>query len=118
MSLEQKIEDLTAAVVALTAKISGATVAASADTGAKADKPKAEKLKSDKPPAYEPKHTAEEMQAAMNSVREKLGMAKAKELRAENTKAEKISQVTDPKEIDALYAAATAALEAAEQEDV
>ncbi len=113
MSLEQKIEDLTAAVVARTAKISGATVAAAEPKGEKAEKPKA-----DKPPAYEPKHTAEEMQAAMNSVREKLGMAKGKELRAEHTKAEKISQVTDPKEIDALYEAATAALEAAEQEDM
>lgn len=113
MSLEQKIEDLTAAVVALTAKISGATVAAAEPKAEKAEK-KTE-AKAEKKPSYEPKHSAEEMQAAMNNVREKIGMAKAKEIRAAHTKAEKLSLVTDPKEIDALYDAATAALEAAEE---
>ena len=118
MSLEQKIEDLTVAVAALTAKISGATVATATEGKADAKVEKKTEKTEKKVAAYEPKHTAEEMQAAMNTVREKLGMPAAKEMRAAHTKAEKISQVTDPKEIDALYAAATAALEAAEQEDV
>lgn len=118
MSLEQKIEALTAAVEALTVamKAGGAAPAASAS----ADKPAAatKATKATKAAEYEPKHSKEEMQAAMAEVKEKLGVAKAKEIRGEVGKADKLADITDPKIIDAVYEAAQAALAAGEDDDV
>lgn len=114
MSLEQKIEALTAAVEALTVAMkSGGAASASS-----ADKPAGTKTtKTAKAAEYEPKHSKEEMQAAMAEVKDKLGVAKAKEIRGEVGKADKLADITDPKVIDAVYEAAKAALEA-EEEDV
>lgn len=117
MSLEQKIEALTAAVEALTVamKAGGAAPAASAS----ADKPAGTKTtKTTKAAEYEPKHSKEEMQAAMAEVKEKLGVAKAKEIRGEVGKVDKLADITDPKIIDAVYDAAQAALAAGEDDDV
>lgn len=105
MSLEAKIEALTAAVEALTAKINGASVSAgSGKTETKTE------TKTEKKAEYKPKHTKEEMQALMADVRAKIGMPKAKEIRDTVGKVEKIGDITDPKVIDAVYDAAEAAL--------
>lgn len=113
MSLEQKIEALTAAVEALTVAMkSGGAASASS-----ADKPAGTKTTKTTKAEYEPKHSKEEMQAAMAEVKDKLGVAKAKEIRGEVGKADKLADITDPKVIDAVYEAAKAALEA-EEEDV
>lgn len=113
MSLEQKIEALTAAVEALTVAMKAGGAASSS-----ADKPTGTKTtKTTKTAEYEPKHSKEEMQAAMAEVKDKLGVAKAKEIRGEVGKADKLADITDPKVIDAVYEAAKAALEA-EEEDV
>ena len=111
MSLEQKIEALTAAVEALTAKMSGAAAAP-------APAPAAEKPKAEKPKAaeYTPKHTKDEMTAALNEVREKFGTPVAKSIVTETGKAAKMAEITDPKLIDACYEAAKAKLEEAENE--
>lgn len=110
MSLEQKIEALTAAVEALTAKINGAATAAApapAPAAAKAEKPaKAE---------YTPKHSKDDMTAALNEVKEKFGTPVAKAIVTEVGKAAKMAEITDPKLIDACYEAAKAKLEAAEE---
>lgn len=106
MSLEQKIEALTAAVEALTAKMSGAGVAAPAPAPA-AEKPKAEKPKAAE---YTPKHTKDEMTAALNEVKEKFGTPVAKSIVTETGKAAKMAEISDPKLIDACYEAAKAKL--------
>lgn len=112
MSLEQALAENTAALQALTAALSkGGTPAA--DT--KGDKPKGDKPKA---AAYEAKHTKEEMQAAMQEVKEKCGMETAKKIRAEVAKVDKLAEVTDPKVIDAVYEAAKAAVAAKEDDEV
>lgn len=105
MSLEQKIEALTAAVEALTAKMSGAAAAP-------APAPAAEKPKAEKPKAaeYTPKHTKDEMTAALNEVKEKFGTPVAKSIVTETGKAAKMAEISDPKLIDACYEAAKAKL--------
>lgn len=111
MSLEQKIEALTAAVEALTAKISGAAAAPAATS-----KPeKAEKATKAEPKGYEAQHTKEEMQAALGELKEKSGAPAAKAIIKEVGKADKMAEITDPKLIDAVYEAAKKALAEAEE---
>jgi len=106
MSLEQAIAANTAAIEALTAVMSKGGAAATT-TSTKATK--------DKPAAYEAKHTLEEMQAAMNDVKEKCGKDKAIEIRNNVGKVAKLADVKDAKVIDDLYEAAKAALKEAEE---
>lgn len=112
MSLEQALAENTAALQALTAALSKGGTAATGSADAKADKPKPTKA------AYEAKHTKEEMQAAMQEVKEKCGMEAAKKIRAEVAKVDKLAEVTDPKVIDAVYEAAKAAVAAKEDDEV
>lgn len=104
MSLEQAIAANTAAIEALTAVMSkgGATTTTTATKG------------KEKPAAYEAKHSLEEMQAAMNDVKEKIGKDKAIEIRNNVGKVAKLSEVKDAKVIDDLYDAAKAALKDAD----
>jgi hypothetical protein len=108
MSLEQALAANTAALEALTAAMSkaGVTAATTTTTGTKGK---------DKPAAYEAKHTLEEMQAAMNDVKEKCGKDKAIEIRNNVGKVAKLADVKDAKVIDDLYEAAKAALKEAEE---
>lgn len=112
MSLEQAIAALTAAVEANTAALlkgGGASASAGAE---KAEGKTDKKVKA----GYEPKHTIEQMNALMNDVREKIGMPKAKEIRDTVGKVAKLSELTDPKVIDAVAEAATKALAEHEEE--
>ncbi len=112
MSLEQKIELLTAAVERLTAAMSNGASTGKADTAEK----KTEK-KTETKATYEPKHTMEELQALGAEIREKLGMDKAKELRTKHAgEVAKLSEIKDPKVIDACFKAFSEALEAAAEE--
>ncbi len=105
MSLEQAIAANTAALEALTAAMSkGAATTTTPATKGK-----------DKPAAYEAKHSLEEMQAAMNDVKEKCGKDKAIELRNTVGKVAKLADVKDAKVIDDLYEAAKAALKEVEE---
>lgn len=106
MSLEQALAANTAAIEALTAAMSKGGAAATT-TSTKATK--------DKPAAYEAKHSLEEMQAAMNDVKEKCGKDKAIEIRNNVGKVAKLADVKDAKVIDDLYEAAKAALKEAEE---
>ncbi len=106
MSLEQAIAANTAAIEALTAAMSKGGAATTTTAGAKGK---------DKPAAYEAKHTVEEMQAAMNDVKEKCGKDKAIELRNTVGKVAKLADVKDAKVIDDLYEAAKAALKEVEE---
>jgi hypothetical protein len=109
MSLEQKIEALTAAVEALTAKMSsGSAGAPAADKPAKATKTAAAE--------YTPKFTKDEMTAALNEVKEKFGTPVAKEIVTGTGKADKMANITDPKLIDACYEAAKAKMKEAEDD--
>ncbi len=105
MSLEQAIAANTAALEALTAAMSkgGATTTTTTIKG------------KEKPPAYEAKHSLEEMQAAMNDVKEKCGKDKAIEIRNNVGKVAKLADVKDAKVIDELYDAAKAALKEVEE---
>lgn len=107
MSLEQAIAANTAAIEALTAVMSKSGGAATTTTTSTKGK--------DKPAAYEAKHSLEEMQAAMNDVREKCGKDKAIEIRNNVGKVAKLADVKDAKVIDDLYEAAKAALKEAEE---
>ena len=119
MSIETKIDELIAALNANTAALQGAKAApaASAEKAEAKTTEKAEKVEK-KVAAYVPKHTMEELQALGADVRAKLGMEKAKALRAEHAgEVSKLSEITDPKKIDAVYEAFAAALEAAESDE-
>lgn len=103
MSLEQKIEALTAAIEANTAALKAAGGAAAAPAPEKAAAPKAEKpAKAAKPAAYEAKHTKDQATAAVNEVKEKLGVAQAKAI-IKKCGAEKLSEITSDENIDKLY---------------
>jgi hypothetical protein len=107
MSLEQKIEALTAAVEALTAKMSGASVGTPAATSKAAKAAAVE---------YTPKHTKDEMMVALNSVKEKFGQPVAKAIVVDIGKADKMANITDPKLIDAACDAALAKMKEAEDD--
>lgn len=115
MSIEQKLEALTAAIEANTAALLGgakATTTAPAADKPAADKPAAEKAKPGrpaKPAAYEAKHTKSEAQAAVNEVKEKLGVATAKGL-IKQAGGEKLADITTDEAIDKLYDLAKEAL--------
>ncbi len=114
MSLEQKIELLTAAVERLTSAVS---IGASISTGKADTTEKKTEKKAETKATYEPKHTMEELQALGAEIREKLGMDKAKELRTKHAgEVAKLSEIKDPKVIDACFKAFSEALEAAAEE--
>lgn len=122
MSLEQKIEALAAAIEANTAALKGAGGAAAAPAADKAEKaaaPKAEKAtKTEKtaPKGYEAKHTKDQATAAVNEVKEKLGVAQAKAI-IKKCGAEKLSEITSDEAIDKLYDLSKEALGADEGSD-
>lgn len=113
MSLEQKIEELTAAVTALTAAMKGGAAPAAAPAAAKAEK--ASGAKAEKAAGYEAKHSREEMQAALGEVKEKCGTPAAKAIIKDVGGVDKMAEITDPKVIDKVYDAAKAKLEEAEE---
>lgn len=127
MSIEQALADLTAAVQANTEALKavsagGATTAKTEATptkSAKADKAQAGNKGDSSATAGESskggKFTKEQMTAALNDVKEKLGVASAKELIKTVGKAEKMADITDPERIDATYEAAKAKLTEAEE---
>lgn len=126
MSLETEIQTLTTAVEALTAAIKAGGVAAPAGTTtAAADAPAPEKKtrKAKEEPEVtktkeEPKskYTRDDMIAALNEVKEKKGVAEAKELIKSKGGVDKMADVPEAK-IDAVYEAAKAALGAADEGD-
>ena len=117
MSLEQKIEELTAAVTALTAAMKGgaAPAAAKAEKASDAKAEKASDAKAEKAAGYEAKHSREEMQAALGEVKEKCGTPAAKAIIKDVGGVDKMAEITDPKVIDKVYDAAKAKLEEAEE---
>lgn len=124
MSLESKIEALTAAVEALTAQLkvggTGSTPAVGKDkeVAAPAPAPKAAAPKKEAPakPA-EPEVSIEDMKAKVTEVKDTFGVADAKAIIKNVGKADKMGDITDPKLIKAVYDAAVAKLsEEAEEE--
>lgn len=118
MSLENAILSLAAAIEKLAAGSAAAPAAAPASTPAaeKAEKPAAKAAAKKEVPAYAPKYTFEQMQALMNDVKEKIGKDKAIGIRdAHGGGAAKLSEITDPKVVDAVAAAAEAALAEADE---
>lgn len=125
MSLEQVIAENTAALIALREVMAGAKVAvpAAAPAEAKAEKPaaaaKAEKPAKAKPapkeeaPASE--HTREEMQAALSALKEAQGAPAAKTVIKDVGGVDKMAEIPEDK-IDAVYEAATAAMETADED--
>jgi hypothetical protein len=111
MSLEQKIEELTAAVTALTAAMKAGGAAPASAKATKAEKPAA----AEKPAGYEAKHSREEMQAALGEVKEKCGTPAAKAIIKDVGGVDKMAEITDPKVIDKVYEAAKAKLEEADE---
>ncbi len=114
MSLEQAIQALTAAVEANTALLKGASVTKSV---VKEDAPAADRpVKPAKPPKVEEKvkpkseFTREQMQAALSSLKEANGAPAAKAVIKEFGKVDKMADIADD-DIDAVYIAATSALE-------
>lgn len=110
MSLEQKIEALTAAVEALTAQMklggTGTTPSVGKDkeVAAPAPAPKAAKAKAE--PAEPAGPSIEDMKAVVTQVKDKHGTPVAKELIKKYGKADKLADVTDPKLVKALHDAA------------
>lgn len=92
MSLEEALNKNTAAVVALTEALAkgGASTGGSGGTTKPAD-------------AYTPKHTVDEMKAALRECKEKCGQPVAKSIVTDVGKADKMDNITDPKLIDAVY---------------
>lgn len=116
MSLETEIQTLTTAVEALTAAIK-------AGGGADAPAPEKKTRKAKEEPEVtktkeEPKskYTRDDMIAALNEVKEKKGVAEAKELIKSKGGVDKMADVPEAK-IDAVYEAAKAALGAADEGD-
>lgn len=115
MSLEQKIEALTAAIEAATAALSGGAGAKTekpAATG-KADKAattgKAEKTEK---AAYEAKHTKSEALAAIQEVKVNKGVPAAKAI-IKAVGFDKLDQITKDEDLDKLYELSKSAMEEA-----
>lgn len=112
MSLEQAIATLNENVVALTKALTSAATSASAAAPAaqtgKQTKPPADKAKTTAP-AYEPKHTKAEAQAAANEVKEQKGVQVAKAL-IKDLGYDKMVDIVKPEDIDKLYESAKEAL--------
>lgn len=123
MSIEKLIEANTAAMIALTAALTAAgTVTAAStgtastgDTAASTDKPAGGKGKGGKAPAA-PKVTVEEMQAAVNEVKEKFGTTEAKEIIKSAGGVAKMADIPEAK-IEAVFKAAKAKLEETGDDD-
>jgi hypothetical protein len=98
MSLEQKIEALTAALEANTAALTKSVGGASGGTTTK--------TKKDEPKGYAAKHSVEEMQAALQELKDKAGAPVAKGIVKEVGGKEKMAEITDPETIDKVYEAA------------
>lgn len=113
MSLEQAIANLTAAVEANTAALTGGTKPAASAGAAKSEKPAA--AAKAEPKGYQAKHTKEAMQAALSEVKEKMGTPAAKAVMVDLGHAGKMGEITDPKLIDDCYEAAKAKLAEAEE---
>ena len=109
MSLEQKIEALTAAIEANTAALKAGGGAAASTSKATATKT----TKEEKPKA--PAHTREEMAALVRKVKAEKGEDAAKGIIKEVGGVEKLADIPDAK-IDAVFDAATEKL--AEEEDM
>lgn len=119
MSLEQKIEALTAAIEANTAALKaagGTTAAPAAEDKAEKTTKAAKTTKAEKPAGYEAKHTKDQATAAVNEVKEKLGVAQAKAI-IKKCGAEKLSEITSAEGIDKLYELSKEALGADEGSD-
>lgn len=115
MSLEQKIEALTAAIEANTAALLGGA-------GAKAEKPAAAEkttktAKADKAPAYEAKHTKSEALAAIEEVKTKKGVPSAKAIIKE-VGFDKLAEIAKAEDLDKLYELSKAALAEEPEEDM
>jgi hypothetical protein len=105
--LEQKIEKLTEAVVALTAAIEkGGLGGGAATSTTKASTAKASTTKASKP-----KHTADKVKAKILEVKEKHGMDRAKEIISEAGGDDLANLLSQPDKFDNAYALAEAALE-------
>lgn len=110
MSLEAAIAELTKAVNANTAALQAAAGGAASAPASKNEKPagSSKAPKNDKPAATGPKHDRSEVNAAVNEVKEALGIEAAKALLKENGYA-KLAEVEE-KDFDKLYEAAKAKL--------
>lgn len=114
MSLESKIEALTAAVEALTAQLklagTGSTAAVGKDkeVAAPAPAPAPKPAKPAKP--AEPEVSIEDMKAKVTEVKDTFGVAEAKAIIKNVGKAEKMGDITDPALVKAVFDAAVAKL--------
>ena len=118
MSLEAAIAELTKAVNANTAALQAASGSASTSGGtppASTKTEKASKEKASKPAATGPKHDRSEVNAAVNEVKESLGIESAKGLLKDNGYA-KLADVEE-KDFDKVYDAAKALLTAGDGGD-
>lgn len=115
MSLEQKIEALTAAIEANTAALLGGG-AAKAEKPAATEKPaKTEKAAKVEKSAYEAKHTKSEALAAIEEVKTKKGVPSAKAIIKE-VGFDKLAEITKAEDLDKLYELSKTAM-AEEAED-
>lgn len=118
MSIEKLIEANTAAMIALTAALTAAGTVTAASTGtastgdtASTDKPATGAGKGKgKGAAAAPKVSVEEMQAAVNEVKEKFGTAEAKSIIETAGGVKKMADIPEAK-IEAVFKAAKAKLE-------
>ncbi len=115
MSLEVKIETLTAAVEALTAAIAKGGVAAStapaaSETPEKKTRNTAKKEEKTEAPTAKSKHSRDDVIAALNEVKEKKGVADAKAVIKTAAGVDKMADIPEEK-LDAVYDAAKEALE-------
>lgn len=121
MSIENALASLQAAVEALTAKIDGASVKASGSaatetkTEAKAEKAATTKAAKAAPAKKGPLNTREAMQALLSKVKEEKGAPAAKAIITETGGVAKMAEIPEDK-IDAVFDAATAVLEADDDE--
>lgn len=106
MSIEQALAELTAAVKENTAALkAGAGKAGTSTASATTTKPAAS--------SYKPKYKKVDMQALMNKYKEATSVEDARKLISDTLgRTIKMSEIDDAKEVDQIYEAATAAMEA------
>lgn len=117
MSLEQALAANTAALIAMTAALTAAGSVTTASTGTAATgetKAAAGKGKANTTKAEPKGPSVEEMQAALNEVKEKFGAAEAKSIITDVGGAKKMAEIPEAK-IKAVFEAAKARLEATEE---
>lgn len=110
MSLEQALQENTIALNALTAQLAKGGAAPAATAAAKAEVKEKPAAKEKPPTKAKSEHTREEMVAVLAEVSEKHGKDAARALFVKGDVA-KMAQIADA-DIDTVYAAAKAALEA------